>query len=250
MRWVGVIACVLAQTVAAENEPPINTQYLRPHDPSGKASVAVECGRMAAEELACRFTHITIEYLANPDAIDAEIARALAELRQKVKSAGLKKYVESLCGDAEDIDHRRRALAHDRAVGRHKSARWLAALATACDDPTQARLEEFIRQHVIANSKSCMVNVYQRGPVKFTRIAPGKWGGSDGPYGECKESYAYTLEYENESPSWSVSWSRTLTSVDASSDSCKAMRTGTREEFSFRGYSPEVSCEEIEFFRW
>jgi len=250
MRWTAVIACVVAQTVAAENEPPIYTQYLQPRDPAGKASVALECDHVGLDGLACRYTHIQIEYLANPEELDAEIARELAEFRRKVKSTGLKSYVESLCGSTkEDAEDNRRVLEHLRSVGRRKSAQDAADLVNACDNPTEARLEEYLRQHVLSNSRSCMVSLYQRGPVRLIRTSPGKWAGTGGPYGECNERYAYTLEHDPKDQNSKLIWSHTLTSVDTSG-SCKRTETGKKMEFSSVGYAPEVGCESIQFFRW
>jgi hypothetical protein len=251
MRWIGVVACVLAQAVAAENEPRIRTGYLQPHDPAEKGSVLVECRHTGSDELTCEFTHIALDYLANPRELHAETAKAVAEFRKRVKSVGMKKHLESMCGGTkEEADEMRRLVEHLTAAGRLKSAQQAAELLSACDDPSEARLEQFVRQNVIWNSKTCMLSVWRQAPVRFTRTAPGKWIGSDGPRGECRERYAYTLDHHPEYKNELWTWSQTRTSVDRSSDLCKGIETGKKVEFSYRGYKPEMSCELIEFGVW
>jgi hypothetical protein len=239
------LIAVAVQAHAQASASPIQMLYLKSTDPKEASAISVDCdGGTAQSEITCRMTQISVRRGLAPQEVQTEQKRTAAQLRKEISEKGASKVLDDFCSGYKEKGKETLRIAKEK--GAEITYSDLTRFAEICEKRSVQKLEKFVIDATALASRTCKVSVFQNEPVKYKKVSSRRWVSNVGPSGLCNSIYLYTMEqHEKYDSLWT--WTQTRTYVDTSTDFCKEFKTGTKLEFSYEGFDPQLSCERVTF---
>lgn len=226
----------------AAQELPISFSGLPSLNPDEKSSLSAECDGGADKNIiTCRFVQSMIRYKINPQEIESTIQDVIKEINKDSEGAlkGLMNQCSSIRKHEISMDKKVKELAPAQNQIFQEMKRY-------CESPSKEKLETFVRNYSLMESKTCKVSSYQFGPITFKKMAPNKWVSTGSPQGLC-EVINLTIMGREPDNDFLWSWAQTRTYVGGTGELCKNLKVNSKMEFSWRGGDVAMNCETISF---
>lgn len=248
MRHFFFALIILSTAVEAANSGPVDQikfGLLKAQMRNENSFLSGECyGKTGFAMIDCTLTQTSVNYLVDPSTLNEETQFRLGKLKNEMKNDP-KTFMANVCLDYQRFKVDMESNPKIISSGAHQFLQEMKAL---CTNPTEMAFEEWVRQSVINDSKTCKIRKSVQGPVRYKKVLPNRWVALVGPTGECRSSYQFTLEHAPESPSdWT--WTQVRMSADTDKKICKQLLVGIPLTYSSAGSDVKFTCDGINFQR-